>query len=342
MQSLALDALTLQCEEQMSRYIQYHQHAIGRLMDKIADRSNGGSYDVSYQLCHGYLEELLSFVERYFAKYFDYDAKVPASHFAAVKKSAKESLKEFQLALANRNADSHLTDLLLRLLKRANDKYDDHSITYRKVMYIKEVQKELTQLINNTPNGTDIDESLRQIIYYLNYNSYRVLTYYAHYIASLLDRAETRADKIEKLSFLIKTVNQAQVKSGMKYHSHGPSLKDQLNNYLTEELQYHERLSLISINSLKVQEPALQGFKLKFTLSVSQMAYLIRLLIETKLVINENLNQILHFLVRHFMTKKSETISHGSLRSKYYVVEHGTKESVRNLLMTLVRHIEKN
>lgn len=339
-QSLALDALTLQSEEHVSRYIQYHQHAIGRLMDKITELSSDSSYKDLYQFCHTCLEELLSFVEHYFAKYFDHDAKAPASHLAVARKSAKENQKKFQAALADRNADPRLIDLLLRTLKKISDKGDDHNITYRKVVYVKEVQKELSLLLNNE-SVKDIDESLREIMYYLNYNSYRVLTYHAHHITSLLDNAETRAEKIEKLSFLLKTVNQAQVKPGIKYHPHGLSLKDQLNNYLVEELQYHERL-LVAKNSPEVQEPTLQGFKLKFTASVSQMAYLLKILIETKIILNNNLSQILHFLVKYVVTKKSEAISHGSFRSKYYVVESGTKESVRNMLMTLVHYIDKN
>lgn len=341
MQSLALDALTLQNEEHVTRYIQYHQLAIGRLMDKIDDLYRDSSDEELYIFSYGCLEELLSFVECYFAKYFDQDAKAPASHVAAAKKSAKENLKKFQTVLADLNADPRLADLLLRILKRMNDKGNDSGITYRKVVYVKEVQKELSRLLNGV-STKDVDEGLRQAMYYLNYNSYRVLTYHAHYITSLLDAAETRADKIEKLSFLLKTVNQVQVKPGLKYHPHGLSLKDQLNNYLVEELQYHERLLQESKNSPEASEPSLQGFKLKFTASVAQMAYLLKILIETKIVLNNNLSQVLHFLVKYAVTKRSETISHGSFRSKYYVVESGTKESVRNMLMTLVQYIDRS
>lgn len=339
MQSLALDALTLQNEDHVTRYIQYHQLGIGRLMDKVAEMTSDNDL---HQFCYGCLEELLSFVECYFAKYFDQDAKAPVTHVVAAKQTAKENLKKFQTTLTNRNADQRLIDLWLSILKRICDKRDDNDITYRKVVYAKEVQKELSYLLDGSAAIKDVDESLRQMMYYLNYNSYRVLTYHAHYITSLLDVAETRADKIEKLSFLLKTINQVQVKAGLKYYPHGLSLKDQLNNYLVEELQYHERLLHAPKISHQTLEPTLQGFKLKFTTSVAQMAYLLKVLIETKIILNNNLSQIIHFLVKYVVTKKSEAISHGSFRSKYYDVEKGTKESVRNMLLSLVHYIDRN
>src|SRR5258706_2977535 len=316
MQTLALDALTLQNEDHVTRYIQYHQYAIGRLMDKAVELLSGDNsgYKDFYPVYYGCLEALWSLVECYFAKYFDQDAKAPESHIAETKKSVKEGLKKFQAALANRNADPRLIDLLLRVLKSINDKSPDRKITYRKVMYVKEVQKELSGLLDSASEIIDIDESLRQVMYYLNYNSYRVLTYHAHYITSLLDVAETRTDKVEKLSFMLKTINQVQIKPGLKYHPHGLSLKDQLTNYLVEELEYQERLQQVTKNSPEAHEPA-SGFKLKFTTSVAQMAYLLKVLLETKIILNTNLSQVIHFLVKYAVTKRSETISHGSFRS---------------------------
>jgi hypothetical protein len=344
MQALAFDTLTLQSEEHVRRYIQYHQHAVGRLMDNVvALLSHKNTYHDFYQFYYGCLEEVLSFVEYYFANYFDQDAKVPERQAANAKKIAKEAFKKLQAALNDRDADPTLIDLVLRILKNISDKRPDHRITYRNVMYVKEVQKELWRLLESRSKIKDINESLLQVMYYLNYNSCRVLTYHVQYITSLLDVAETRFDRVEKLSLMLKKINQAQIKPGLKYHPHKPCLKDQLNNYLLEELEYHQRLQLaIKSAPEKAQEASLDGFKLKFTASVAQLAYLLKVLIETKIVVHNNLSQVLHFLVRYVVTKRSETISHGSLRSKYYVVENGTRESVRAMLMSLIQYIDKN
>jgi hypothetical protein len=209
-------------------------------------------------------------------------------------------------------------------------------------MYAKEVQKELFRLIERESEIQDWDDELRQVMYYLNYNSVKVLTYHAHYISSLLDQSETRAEKIETLSFVLKKINQSQVKPGIRYNQNGSPLKDQLNIYIAEEIDYQERLQQLS-NSSSDRSPDsfLPGFKLKFEASVSQLAYLLRIFMETKFIINNNLSQVLHFLVKYVITKRSETISYGSFRSKFYSTEAGTKESVRNMLVSMIQYIDR-
>jgi hypothetical protein len=68
---------------------------------------------------------------------------------------------------------------------------------------------------------------------------------------------------------------------------------------------------------------------------------LIRLFLETKIIQNNNLTQVLTFKVKFSITKRAETISYGSLRAKFYNVESGTREAVKNMLLTMIRHIEK-
>jgi len=69
-------------------------------------------------------------------------------------------------------------------------------ITYRKVLYCKEVQKELFRLADKSVSGKELDDELRLSMYYLSYNSTRVLTYHAHYITSHLDKSEFRSEKL--------------------------------------------------------------------------------------------------------------------------------------------------
>jgi hypothetical protein len=346
-QTLVYEVFSFEDERHLERYIQYHQQALIRLMDKAAvlltiDNPGDLNQKNLFQIFYNALDELLSFVERHFTKYFDQDAKAPQGYISIARKEAKTNLKKLQKILGNKKADSRLIDLMLHVLKKIMDRNPEVVVTYRNVMYAKEVQKELFRLLENQ-SIEDINEELRQIMYYLNYNSTKVLTYHAHYISGLLDSIEIRAEKIEKLSFALKKINQAQVKPGIAYNQHASPLKSQLSNYITEELDYQERLQQLTIKSPGPPDDNLfQGFKLKFEASVSQLAYLIKVFMGIKLILNNNLTQILQFLVRFVITKKSETISYGSFRSKFYNVESGTKESVRNMLVTMINYIDKN
>jgi len=346
-QTFVHEVFSFEDERHLERYIQYHQQALIRLMDKAAlfihtespaDQKRKKFYEVFYAGFEG----LLVFIERHFAKYFDQDAKAPESYIDMARKDARANIRKIQKAFSAKQTDQRLIDLLLHILKKVVDSKLDQGITYRKVMYAKEVQKELFRLIEKESEVQDWDDELRQIMYYLNYNSVKVLTYHAHYISSLLDRSETRAEKIETLSFVLKKINQSQVKPGIRYNQNGSPLKDQLNIYIAEEIDYQERLQQLS-NSSSDRSPDsfLPGFKLKFEASVSQLAYLLRIFMETKFIINNNLSQVLHFLVKYVTTKRSETISYGSFRSKFYSVEAGTKESVRNMLVSMIQYIDR-
>lgn len=342
-QTFIHEVFTFEDERHLERYIQYHQQALIRFMDKIGLVDEKHFSPARQKIFYNGFEELLSFVERHFVKYFDQDAKAPEGYIAIARKDVQVNLKKIQKELTARNTDQRITDLLLRVLKKIIDIHSSQGITYRRVMYAKEVQKELFRVLQGKPEGGNIDEDLRSIMYYLNYNSTKVLTYHAHYISSLLDKAETRAEKIEKLSFALKNINQAQVKPDIRYNHHGAALRDQLNNYITEEIDYQERLQhLTNGPSERPNDNFLHGFKLKFEASVSQVAYLLRLFIETKIILNSNLTQILHFLVRYIVTKKAENISYASFRAKFYSVESGTKESVRNMLAGMIQYIDEN
>lgn len=347
-QTFVHEVFTFEDERHLERYIQYHQQALIHLIDKAAlFMSDDHSHDVRkknlYQVFYNAFEQLLLFIEKHFTKYFDQDAKAPEGYITIARKDAATNIRKLKKVLDTKNADPRITDLVLQVLKKIKSDRAEQRITYRKVMYAKEVAKELYRFLEREDEIQDVNEELRQIMYYLNYNSVKVLTYHAHYITALLEESETRAEKIEKLSYTLKKINQAQVKPGIGYNQNGPSLKDQLNIYLSEEIEYQERLQHLTGNSSnRPSDNFLSGFKLKFEASVSQLAYLLRIFLETKIIMNNNLSQVLHFLVKFVVTKRSEAISYNSLRSKFYSVESGTRDSVRNMLVTMIQYIDKN
>lgn len=209
-------------------------------------------------------------------------------------------------------------------------------------MFANEVRDELYRLLQRKTEKEDINEELRIVLYYLNYNSIKVFAYHARYFGELLTGEDSRTEKIEKLSFALKRINQAQVKPGIYYNRDSPSLKEQLCSYLTEEIEYLEKLQHLTNNpSVRLADLMLQGFKLKLDMSVSQLAFFIKIFIETQIIQNKNLTEVLRFLARYVITKRSESVSYDSLRAKYYNVESGTKEAVRNILFTMIRYVDR-
>lgn len=340
--TLVNEVFSFDDERHLERYIQFHQMALIGLLDKLNNQIqlNRSKRDF-FQTVYSNLDTVLRFIERHFSKYFDQDSKAPEGYLALARKDAKEHIDKLSSDFSSKGADEKIVFLLLQVLQNIVESKSERNVTFRKVMYAKEVQKELYQLLDRQPTG-DINEELRQIMYYLNYNSVKVVTYHAHYISSLLDRAETRTEKIEKLSLVLKNVSQAQVKPAIRYNQNAPSLKDQLSEYISVEMEYQERLQRLNSPSTQRPDSPLSGFKLKFEASVSQLAYLLKVFLETKLISNNNLTEVLQFWVMYAITKKSEGISFSSFRTKFYNVETGTKLSVRNMLTSMINYIDRS
>ena len=330
-------------ERFLQRYIQLHQQGIIRLMDLAVAKGRYGKKEKSISSIYLQgLEELLAFIECHFTKYFDQDAKVPESYFSRVRNDIISSLPAFELALSEKKADSGLSGIILRFLRKVASNEPTQCITYRKLIYVREIQKELGRVTGPKFNSENINEGLRQVMHYLNYNSGKVLAYFASYIQSLLDQVDNRNEKIERLSLLLKNINQAQVKPDIRYNSLAPGLRSQLTNYIAEEIEYLEKIGILNEQSPdRSGDPMPKSFKLKFETSVPQLAYLLKVFMEKKILVNSNVTEILHFLVKFVITKRAETISYASFRSKFYNVEDGTKKAVRTMLVEMIQHIER-
>jgi len=332
-------------ERHLERYIQYHQQALIRLLDETLKSLSSPDPILSdlYQACYTGLEDILSFVERHFAKYFDQDAKAPVAYVAIIKNDLESNLNVIRERLLNRNADPRLTDGILYALRKITEGDPSGNVSYRSILYAKELQKELLNLHSNSLQDSDVNEELRNLMYYLNYNSVKSFTYHTNYIDILLSETDSRTEMIERLSFILKKVNQAQVKPGIGYHIYSPSLKDQLNGYIIEEIEHLQRIHQFSDTpSSRSLKELIATYKIQLSMSVPQIAFFVKLLVETKLILNENVVELLRFLSKFLVSKRSETVSYDSLRSKYYNVEQSTKNSVKNVLIRMINLVDRS
>lgn len=85
-----------------------------------------------------------------------------------------------------------------------------------------------------------------------------------------------------------------------------------------------------------------QGRCVSFELSVEELLFFIRLLLEEKIMDVGALKFIFLFLSRHARTPGSEMLSYESLRKKYSGVQLGAKRRVGELLANLMRRVERH
>jgi hypothetical protein len=334
-------------ERHLERYIQLHQQELIRLMDQLAsirnheNLANNQEYHELYRHACWAVEELLSFIERHFTKYFDQDTKAPESYISLAGSDIVKSFGELQDRLKDLNADIYLIDLVLHPMKKFIENIPTGQISYRKIIYVKEIQKDLYRIISSTKSESTIDDDLRLEMLYLNYNTIKYFRYYTNYVVAQLEGVDSSSGRIERLSYLLKMVNQTQVKPGVGYNKTILTLKEQLADWIAEEVFYLEKMYKLNEKNATGTTLA-DDFKLKTEMSVSQLAYLLRVFIETKVINNKNVSDLIRFFSRFFQTKRLESISYESFRVRYYNTEDGTKRSVRNMLLLMVDYINKN
>lgn len=337
-------------ERQLEKYIQLHQQELIRLTDELLTRNksdSAGEYihglPGTLSFVYAFLDELLEFIERHFTRYFDQDKKAPESYIILAGAEILKSFGDLQAQMKKAEVNPLLIDLSLFPLHTFIEEIPGGQITYRRIFYAKEVLHELNRLMSSSTEDSqwgNREEALRNTFLYLNYNSIKYFRYYTQHINELVGAIETSSGRIEQLSYLLKNINQTQVKPEVGHDRTIRSLKEQLVDWLAEEISYHDRLHQLH-NKQSVSQVVAEGFKLKMELSVPQLSYLLKILIETRLVQNKNVAELFRFFARYFQTKRLENIAYETFRVKYYNTEESTRKNVRSILLSLVDHINK-
>ena len=155
-----------------------------------------------------------------------------------------------------------------------------------------------------------------------------------------LNKEPVVSKQVHLLYHYLKEYNQMQVSTNLVYNPNLPPTKLQVITWIEEELNYIQR-----INN-RVEEGAPDPTKdkknkISLNLSVAQLAYFVKLLVEVKIMDGTNQNELMRFLVNHCQTFKTEVISFKSLSSKFYNIEQSTKQSVKDIIIKLLNLANK-
>jgi hypothetical protein len=81
--------------------------------------------------------------------------------------------------------------------------------------------------------------------------------------------------------------------------------------------------------------------KIKTDLTVQQLAYLFKLLLDLGIFKQRKRTDVMKFIADNFQTRKVEDISVNSLRSKFYATDDTTREVVKDVLIRMVKEVGK-
>ena len=319
------------------QYVKVNQTLLIRILDKLFAYSQIKPLNENilplYNTLSQHLQSTLDFVEDFFSNYFDHNEKVPEPHISVAKENMKKQLKQLKHAVSKQeNTDTCLTNVVLASIQHL---LGDESIviTYSRLSYHKMLLNEL--LSQKSMQST---QSIIQVLYYLNYNEDNFVTYEFEWLKELTNGLNPNHEKIAALRYEQKKINQLPLKPNCCFNSQMPSLKDQVNGWIDEEVKFLENVQL----SEKVgDKPNENEDKIHTTLSVAKLAVLLRLLVVDKIIINRTVAPMLRVAAKIFTTLQTDDISFGSLETKYHAPDKATINSVRDMLFKWINILNR-
>ncbi|HYF70259.1 MAG TPA: hypothetical protein VD884_19100 [Ohtaekwangia sp.] len=341
-------------KQALARYIRFHQRAIielsGHLTKYVQPHeitsvtpSSQDKAKLSQEL-YSSLQDLLAFVGKHFAEHFDMDAWIPESYRLIVYDDIQRNIENMQSGLEHKGFDRELITLTLAPFKEFLQRGSANEITYRRVMFIKELRKDLFYLLMERELRPDdnINELLQWILFGLNYNSPEYVGYCTRQIKTFIDKTEDLTEKLERLALVQKLIHQQSPKRTFIYDTGRKSLPELLKDWMDQETCYLETRKTNLITQSDGIELSSDKFKLQVDLSVAQLAYFIRVFVEVSIIQNPNVTVMLRYIARIFQTKRSKVMGYGSIYSKYYNAEDSVRKTVKEMLQKMISYIDKD
>lgn len=310
------------------QYVKVNQTLLIRILDKLFAYSQTRPLNENILLLYNtisqHLQTTLDFIEDFFSNYFDRNEKVPEPYISFAKKNIKNQVKHLKHIVSKQDGtDPFLTSLVLdTILILLLD--ESIVITYSRLSYHKMLLNELlSQKVMQTT------QSILEALYYINYNENNFINYEYEWLKKLTTELPSNQKKIASLRFEQKNINQLPLKPNCCYNANMPSLKEQINGWIEEEIKFLENVQLPEKVADKLNE---NEDKIHTSLSVAKLAVLLRILVIDKIIINRNVAPMLRVATKIFTTLQKDDISFGSLETKYHAPDKSTINAVKDLL----------
>lgn len=285
-----------------------------------------------FKVVYQSLEEIMVHLERSFNHYLDVSQAIPYQSRLLMTIEYTEKLGEVLQHLESASLDPKLHELVLSPFDDLG-KMEPLSFSYRDQFYHEAYLMAFHHALKEKARINQ--KRVIIILWRLNYNSPKFSGFLTASIAQELKGKPSAEGKMELLYYYQKLCNQIVTEPGCCFNPELPGLKNQMNQWLQEEISYLKR----KIKRRNEESPQPKNKKGLLKLSVAQLSLITRLFFESGLVEGSR-KDLLRFVANHYRTNNQEQISVDSLSSKYYQVETGTKKTVSQMMKKMLAAIE--
>lgn len=338
---LATSPLYFKEEKFRADYIQLHQRGLLSLAGSMvmymgpSPEITNANAEKLIQYIYQALNELLDFIKKHFAKYLS-DAWIPLSYQQTVCINITPRVKILRARLAQTNSDPRLISIILAPLENllASSVKD---YTFNEIIYLKEYMYRLLDFLEDKTG--DVEECLLLLLYRLDFNCDEFYTYYINRFSKELHDSDTESECIENLMIIQKLLKQTPQYPFLMYRHDQPSLKEQVNTWLNEEIRYYKGRQKANNPEQLAGNPA----AIRSSLTVAEIAYVLRIFVKFDILrAKRQLTRIFRFISLYIDTENTSSISVHSLNNEYHKPDAKARENIKNLLKRIIDYIDKD
>jgi hypothetical protein len=291
-----------------------------------------------YQSLTELFEELLNFIEIHFCNYFNQDTKIPENYRMTSRAEYKTMMASFKRNARRQNINKNLYQIIVDTYEEFYTVTAPKGITFRRNIYLTKL---LSCLVEKSSDRSveNIDTEIINLLQYFNFNHFRFWNFITAGISDELSNLDNAALKIDKLHWFTKSFNQFQMKPQYSLFPNICSVKEFCIQWIDEELTFMktqcEPVVLASQSHARITE------QIETNLSVPQLAFIIKLLIDEGIIKNSSYRQLSKIAAAHFKTPKATHLSVEKLRIKTFSIEKQTVDKVKDIVIQLLNNINK-
>ncbi|MCP9752796.1 hypothetical protein [Ferruginibacter sp. HRS2-29] len=257
------------------------------------------------------LEGLLEFVQEQFCAHRNYEQTIPEKMRHDQEKIVVDFLKKIDKGF--RKAD--IIPLLQACAKKPFLDYldEDKTFTYRRLDFLR-------SFIESWDEGLKTEELNEEFVLFFligkNYNDY---LFYEFCKSLIIGRANELLDTKSRLLYYYhqqKLMRESSLLYSSRYNSLLPSISESLSLLIADELKYLEQV--YQHEQLNAGSPQLHkaNAKVKLDLSVEELSLAVHVLMDAKIIRNENFSEVIRWVSEVFSTKNTITPSVKTLKRK--------------------------
>ncbi|HEY9362677.1 MAG TPA: hypothetical protein VIQ00_05415, partial [Chitinophagaceae bacterium] len=280
------------------------------------------------------VKKTLHFIKDLFGDYFDRNEKPSVVYLELYLKELCNQLE--QLKKVNESSGTHVRKVTNILITNF-DKFcarKGNAATYNELRYQKELMNQLL-----TTETLSSENLIKQALFYFNYNDDNYIAYLIEKLKQLTKSLPNKKEKIAALFFEKKIFNQLPTRPTCHLLSDMPSLKEQLNHWIEEEVEFLEKDSE-AFSSQIILPTKKEEVYVHVPFKGTEIYLVHKAFIDSGGAPAETYKSLFEKTASHLTNKNTKGFSLESLQKNSDKVDYVAKDNVKRFLQKMIRNID--